>query len=116
MAEAVSRDFTDYKVFRLKPKTKAQIEALKELEDTYHEIQFWTGIGKIFPVDIMVPPHLQYKVEKYLSSRNINSTVWIGDVQRRIGVSKPRRLDNPEDFNWNDYSHIDDVIWIVIPS
>jgi hypothetical protein len=101
--------YDDFKVYRLTPKTVQAVEALRNLEDSNSEYDFWTAVrGVGYPVDIMVAPHLKYRFNDIINSGEFDAEVYISDVQELIDNERPKtRLAGTVD--WTDYNTLDEV-------
>jgi hypothetical protein len=101
--------YDDFKVYRLTPKTVQAVEALRNLEDSNSEYDFWTAVrGVGYPVDIMVAPHLKYRFNDIINSGEFDAEVYISDVQQLIDNERPKtRLAGTVD--WTDYNTLDEI-------
>jgi murein tripeptide amidase MpaA len=92
------RHYNGYSVLRLIPKTKSQLNYLRELENNVIDLDFWKGPTQLNrAVDVMVPPHLNYTFNKIFRKRNFEKTVLIDDLEKRIEEErayKPIKLES----------------------
>lgn len=101
------QQFNDYKVLRIIPKDVESVELLIELEKSEH-YHFWNEIKNVHHfVDVMVPPYKIEELEDLLRSSNVESSVFISNVQEMIDNQKAKVRE--EDFGWKDYYTLDEV-------
>lgn len=100
--------YQNYKVHKITPHTKFQVEVLRRLEKTNAGFSFWSnlqGIGK--PVHIMVPPHQRLIFQDLVTLNKLQDVVYIEDVQHVIDSQVPR--NRAAKFNFENYYRTDEV-------
>lgn len=76
------KSYQGHSVLRVWPKTFVQLGVLRELQVDAPELSFWTepsALGR--NVDILVGPDSRHKLEKFLGEFNVESEVFIEDVE-----------------------------------
>ncbi|XP_066995074.2 zinc carboxypeptidase [Anabrus simplex] len=100
--------FDNYQVIRVVPQTLRQVDLLRHLSDTNHDLSFWTGPTRAnASVDIMVPPHKLPEFEDILQRFNFKNEVYIEDVQKVIDQEQgatPR-----SGFGWTNYYRLQNI-------
>ncbi|KAJ9591302.1 hypothetical protein L9F63_002152, partial [Diploptera punctata] len=101
--------FYNYQVHRVIPINEQQLTALKELEENPNGLNFWAGPTRLNKaVDVMVPPDLLPHFEEIISNLNLQSEVFINDVQELINKeeqSQSRRAG----FGWTSYHTLNEI-------
>ncbi|KAK4881666.1 hypothetical protein RN001_004985 [Aquatica leii] len=99
------KSYNNFKVYRIIPKNKDQLNALKEIEQNPSYI-FWNEVSYVNrSVDIMVPPILQNKFSKIL--QNFEHKLWIKNVQDLI--DNENVVESKSTFDWHNYHDLDTI-------
>lgn len=107
--------YDNFQVHKVVPKTVAQVEALRELQDGYAGFNFWNEVrGVNIPVFIMVAPHLRNNFKDMISLQNLNDEVTIENVQEL--VERTYTKSSTKAFGWTQYYRYADVWTLSIDS
>ncbi|XP_029161889.1 LOW QUALITY PROTEIN: zinc carboxypeptidase-like [Nylanderia fulva] len=107
LAIAEKARFNNYKVFRLIPTTKSQVEILHEFEVS-DGFSFWEApsfVGK--NVDLMVAPHKLPEFYEIMGQLGIPYQVHIEDIQTLIDETTP--LTRSKSFDFTSYHTLDEI-------
>ena len=74
--------FIRYQVLQVTVKHRSQLETLIKLHETDPELDFWTEPRTSRPIDIMVPPHRFDDIVDLITSKDMDYTIKIDDVQK----------------------------------
>lgn len=108
LAEEVS--YEQFKVFRAYPRSKKDIDSLKQYVDNRPHFDFWKPPSHIGSnVDIMVPPLYKTKFQNYLTLNGINSEIFIENVQELINNERKVSGIKKTGFDWKQYHTLDEV-------
>lgn len=82
---SASKSFDSFKVFRLMPSTREQLNYLLDLERDDPSLDFWKGVNNVGnPVDVMVKPEQQLEFVAKIKNIEIPAEVMIDDVQEYV--------------------------------
>lgn len=97
--------YNNYQVHKVTPLTDEQVSSLRNVEEQF---SFWSdvsGVGK--SVHIMVAPHQRSLFEDVVTNINLESELYIEDVQQLIDNEKvATRASN---FDFKNYYRLSDV-------
>jgi murein tripeptide amidase MpaA len=104
--------YDNYQVYRVKPKTLESIKLLKSLEQTASGYDFWTTVKALnHHVDVMVPPYKTDEFEDIIKHHDLDSEIFINNVQELI--DNERSKTKSKGFDWNDYHTLQEInIWL----
>lgn len=101
--------FDNYKVYRLTPTNKKQVQLLKDLE-SFGGYTYWNEVERVNkPVDIMVPPHLNPDFKDSIDKNGITNEILIDDVQKYVEATIPKSRASVKELGWTQYSNLEDV-------
>jgi len=100
--------YDGYQVYRVTPRTDSQAVALLEFREDNIDFNFWRDdIGINLPVEIMVSPEKTDYFLNFLHSQDLESEVYILNVQELIDNERPRV--HARSFGWTDYYTLDEI-------
>ncbi|GLV20125.1 uncharacterized protein CBL_21339, partial [Carabus blaptoides fortunei] len=95
--------YDNYKVYRMFPNTESQLKALRQLEDTTVDFDFWRGpSAKNASVEIMVAPHKEPHFHELMDELKLVATPYIPNVQSLIDETNRKNMKTNR-FGWNAY-------------
>ncbi|KAJ8950618.1 hypothetical protein NQ318_010817 [Aromia moschata] len=107
-----------FKVYRVTPKSMNDVELLKQLEENVN-YDFWSDVRALNrPVDIMVPPALQNEFENLVETHQIQSELFINDVEEVIQEESRRQRVSPRltrgEVTFSEYMRYDDIVAYLV--
>lgn len=106
--------YENYKVMRVTPRSNEQLKQLQYLAENHMGYSFWnepSTLGKY--VDVMVAPHLQTDFNDMSSLLNLETEVFIDNVQEGIDNERPTtRKASEQRIGWSDYYTLEEVCCI----
>ncbi|KYN04096.1 PREDICTED: zinc carboxypeptidase-like [Cyphomyrmex costatus] len=102
--------YDNYKVFRMIPTTKTQLDILHEMENVYDGFSFWdspTIVNK--HVDLMVAPHKLPEFYEKMTEIGIPYQTHINDVQKLIDETVPKTQTRSGSFDFTNYHTLDEI-------
>ncbi|GLV45499.1 uncharacterized protein CBL_21413, partial [Carabus blaptoides fortunei] len=103
VASAHVARYDNYKVYRMFPNTESQLKALRQLEDTTVDFDFWRGpSAKYASVEIMVAPHKEPHFHELMDELKLVATPYITNVQSLIDHTNRKNMKTNR-FGWNAY-------------
>ncbi|GLV33873.1 uncharacterized protein CBL_11243 [Carabus blaptoides fortunei] len=103
VASAHVARYDNYKVYRMFPNTDSQLKALRQLEDTTVDFDFWKGpSAKYASVEIMVAPHKEPHFHELMDELKLVATPYIPNVQSLIDQTNRKNMKTNR-FGWNAY-------------
>lgn len=109
LALAEKATYDNYKVYRVFPKTEAQLEIIRQLEQNVDAFSFWTEPstpGK--PADVMVVPHRIPDFIQLLKDNEIPYELYIENVQSLIDNEAPTTASHG-DFDFTRYHTLEEI-------
>jgi len=102
--------FDSYQVHRIIPSTNQQVRVLRDLENNVLDFSFWISASKPGrPVDILVPPHTRPMFHEFLTQYNLESRIYIENLQSIIDEQESKRANRPRQVEWTDYHTLDEI-------
>ncbi|KAG5334766.1 CBPA1 carboxypeptidase, partial [Acromyrmex charruanus] len=103
--------YNNYKVFRMTPTTKTQLEILHEMENVNDgAFSFWDSPSIVNKhVDLMVAPHKLPEFYEKMSESDIPYQIHIVDVQKLIDETTPKTQIRSKSFDFTSYHTLDDI-------
>ncbi|KYN42302.1 Zinc carboxypeptidase A 1, partial [Trachymyrmex septentrionalis] len=103
--------YDNYKVFRMIPTTKTQLEILHEMENINDgAFSFWDSPSIVNKhVDLMVAPHKLPEFYEKMAESDISYQMHIDDVQKLIDETTPKTQTRSKSFDFTSYHTLDDI-------
>ncbi|KAL6261344.1 hypothetical protein P5V15_006441 [Pogonomyrmex californicus] len=102
----IAENFRNYKVFRITPTTKAQVELLHQLSEI-HDFTFWKEPFVNMQADLMVASHKLSIFNRIMDESKISYKVFIEDFQTLIDQTIP--VNQSTSFNFTSYHTLDEI-------
>lgn len=106
--------YSDYRLYRLTPRTAWALKELQKLQNRGEEVQFWTDVRTVdMPVDVLVPKYDAIKIEKFIKNYEVDAVLLNANVQDSINEEN-EESETSSHFRWDKYHTLNEVLCFFV--